>query len=55
MIMGDETVAQIGSASLNTLMPLTPMMSAFGRIAGIKACLLYPQKRTLVERVAMFA
>ena len=53
--MGDETVAQICSASLNTPlidksldMPLTPVMSAFGRIADIEACLLYPQKQTLV-------
>ena len=51
--MGDE-VAQICSASLNTPlidksldMPLTPVMAAFGSIADIEACLLYPQKRTL--------
>ena len=27
-------------------MTLTPVMSVFGRIADIEACLLYPQKRT---------
>jgi len=30
-------------------------MSTFGGIAGIGACLLYPQKRTLIERVGMSA
>ena len=30
-------------------------MSAFGGIADIEACLLYPQKRTLIERVGMSA
>jgi hypothetical protein len=31
------------------------VMSAFGRIADIAACLPYPQKRTLIERVGMSA
>ena len=30
-------------------------MSAFGGIADIGACLLYPQKRTLIEPIAMSA
>src|SRR5262249_51734870 len=52
----------ICSASLNTPpihqspdMPLTPVMSAFGRIADTEACLLYPQKRTLQSEIAMSA
>jgi len=60
--MGDETVAQICSASLNTPlidksldMPLTPVMAAFGSIADIEACLLYPQKRTSLSAVVMSA
>jgi len=36
-------------------MPLTPVMAAFGRIADIEACLLYPQKRTLELNRAMSA
>src|SRR6516162_4256638 len=36
-------------------MPLTLVMSAFGRIADIEACLLYPQKRTLIEHSRMTA
>jgi hypothetical protein len=31
------------------------LMSAFGEIADIERCLLYSQKRTLVERVVMSA